>query len=149
VRGTSRGEAGLAAIEAAGIEPALAEPAQPGAVLELVGDVAAVLWLLGSARGEAEEVAAIHGEKLERVLALLVETPVRRFVYEASGSVDRAVLERGAASVRVAAERWRLPIVVAEPDSGQPVAWVETMLAATLEPAPPAGEAIWLNSDGN
>ena len=105
--------------------------------------------MLGSARGQPEAVAAIHAERLERVLERLVETPVRRFVYEASGSVDRAVLERGAASVRAAGERWRIPIAVGEPDPGNPAAWVEAMLAATLEPAPPTGEAIWLNSDGN
>ena len=52
VRGTSRREQGLAAIEAAGIEPALADPGRPATVLDLVGDVAAVYWLLGSAGGE-------------------------------------------------------------------------------------------------
>ena len=57
VRGTSRREEGLAAIEAAGIEPALADPAEPGTVLELVGDVAMVVWLLGSAEGTDEELA--------------------------------------------------------------------------------------------
>ena len=36
VRGTSRREQGLAAIEAAGIEPALADPNLPGTVLDLV-----------------------------------------------------------------------------------------------------------------
>lgn len=110
VRGTSRREQGLAAIEAAGIEPALADPGQPGTVLALVGDVALVVWLLGSAAGAPEAVAAIHGEKLERVLERLVETPVRRFAYEATGSVDRAVLERGASAVRSAGERWRIPV---------------------------------------
>ena len=53
MRGTSRREEGLAAIEAAGIEPALADPDRPGTVLELVGDVAVVVWLLGSAAGRA------------------------------------------------------------------------------------------------
>jgi len=53
VRGTARREDGLAAIEAAGIEAAIADPAQPGTVLDLVGDVAAVYWLLGSASGPA------------------------------------------------------------------------------------------------
>jgi uncharacterized protein YbjT (DUF2867 family) len=110
VRGTSRREAGLGEIGAAGIEPALADPAEPGTVLDLVADVALVVWLLGSARGEPEEVAAIHGGKLERVLERLVETPVRRFAYEASGSVDPAVLERGASAVRSAGERWRIPV---------------------------------------
>jgi uncharacterized protein YbjT (DUF2867 family) len=112
VRGTSRRAERLAEIEATGIEPALADPAQPVTVLDLVGDVALVVWLLGSAEGEPEDVAAIHGGKLERLLERLVETPVRRFAYEAQGGVDRAVLERGAATVRAAGERWRIPVVL-------------------------------------
>jgi uncharacterized protein YbjT (DUF2867 family) len=110
VRGTSRREAGLAAIEAAGIEAALADPAQPGELLDLVGDVAAVHWLLGSASGSSGNLAAIHGPRLERFLERLVETPVRRFVYEASGSVDADLLERGADLVRAAGERWHIPV---------------------------------------
>ena len=65
VRGTSRDAEGLEAIEAAGIEPARADPERPGTVLDLVGDVAIVLWLLGSAEGSEEDVAAIHGPRLE------------------------------------------------------------------------------------
>jgi uncharacterized protein YbjT (DUF2867 family) len=114
VRGTSRREGGLTPIEAAGIEPALADPAEPATILDLVGDVAAVYWLLGSATGSAESLAQIHGDRLERLLERLVETPVRRFVYEASGSVDGALLERGGAIVRAAGERWRIPVVVAD-----------------------------------
>ena len=110
MRGTSRGEAGLAAIEAAGIEPALADPDRPGTVLELVGDVAVVAWLLGSAAGEAEQLEAIHGSRLERILERLVDTPVRGFVYEAAGSVPAPLLERGAAAVARAGETWRIPI---------------------------------------
>ena len=112
VRGTSRREEGLAPIEAAGIEPALADPDDPGTVLDLVGDVATVYWLLGSAEGPAENVEAIHGPRLERFLERLVETPVRRFVYEADGSVDPAILERGSTIVRSAGERWRIPVAV-------------------------------------
>lgn len=110
VRGTSRREEGLAAIEAAGIEPALADPERPATVLELAGDVAAVYWLLGSAVGEPENVEAIHGSRLERLLERLVETPVRRFVYEAHGSVDPQILAGGAALVERAAETWRIPV---------------------------------------
>lgn len=117
VRGTSRREEGLAAIEAAGIEPALADPEQPGTLLELVGDVTAVHWLLGSASGSPESLAAIHGPRLERFLERLVETPVRRFVYEASGSVDPELLRRGAGLVRAAAERWRIPVEIARVES--------------------------------
>jgi len=115
VRGTSRTEEGLAAIEEAGIEAVLADPESPGTVLELVGDVAVVYWLLGSARGSAENLGAIHGARLERLLERLVETPVRRFVYEASGSADGAILERGSSIVRAAGERWRIPVTVAGP----------------------------------
>lgn len=112
VRGTSRHEAGLAPIEAAGIEPALADPADPGTVLDLVGDVATIHWLLGSATGPAESLAAIHGPRLERLLERLVETPVRRFVYEGAGSVDAAILARGTGIVRAASERWRIPVEI-------------------------------------
>jgi uncharacterized protein YbjT (DUF2867 family) len=113
VRGTSRREEGLASIEAAGIEPALADPDRPGTLLELVGDVTAVHWLLGSAEGSAENLEAIHGTRLERLLERLVETPVRRFVYEAVGSVDPAILERGSSIVRAAGERWHIPVAIA------------------------------------
>ncbi len=126
VRGTSRREESLAAIEAAGIEPALADPARPDTVLDLVGDVAAVYWLLGSAQGEPEELAAIHGPRLERLLERLVETPVRRFVYEAERQrrrCDPGARERDRARRRRALAHPGLPS--------------------------PAGESIWLNSDWN
>ena len=112
MRGTSRREQGLAAIAAAGIEPALADPERPATLLELVGDVAVVHWLLGSAVGPAENLEAIHGSRLERFLERLVETPVRRFVYEAEGSVDAMILRRGAAAVREASQRWSIPVEV-------------------------------------
>jgi nucleoside-diphosphate-sugar epimerase len=110
VRGTSRHEQGLAAIEAAGIEPALADPERPATLLELVGDVAVVHWLLGSATGDAENVAAIHGPRLERFLEHLVETPVRRFVYEAFGTVNAEILAGGVALVERAARTWHIPV---------------------------------------
>ena len=103
VRGTSRGEEGLAAIEAAGLEAALADPGRIGTVLELVGDVAVVVWLLGSAAGSEEELRGMHGDGLGHLLERLVDTPVRGFVYEAAGSVDGAILSGGAELVRAAA----------------------------------------------
>jgi uncharacterized protein YbjT (DUF2867 family) len=112
VRGTSRREEGLAEIGAAGIEPALADPESPATVLDLVGDVADVYWLLGSATGEPENLEAIHGSRLERLLERLVETPVRRFLYEAHGSVDPKILSAGADLVERAAETWRIPVEI-------------------------------------
>lgn len=112
MRGTSRREEGLAPIEAAGIESALADPERPATVLDLVADVTAVYWLLGSATGEPENLEAIHGSRLERLLERLVETPVRRFVYEGFGSVAPEVLAEGVALVERAAETWRIPVDV-------------------------------------
>jgi uncharacterized protein YbjT (DUF2867 family) len=112
VRGTSRRAEGLTPIEAAGIESAIADPEQPGTLLDLVGDVTAVFWLLGSAVGSEDNLSAIHGPRLERFLERLVETPVRRFVYEASGSVNPSTLERGAEAVEAAAATWRIPVEV-------------------------------------
>lgn len=112
VRGTSRSEPGLAAIRAAGIEAAPADPERPGTILDLVGDVAVLVLLLGGVAGGEDEVAALHGPRLERLLERLVDTPVRGVVYEGSGSVPEPVLEAGAAIVRAASRRWRIPTVV-------------------------------------
>jgi uncharacterized protein YbjT (DUF2867 family) len=110
VRGTSRDGARLAEIENAGLEAALADPDRPGTVLDLCGDVAAVVWLLGSAAGEPEAVSAIHGPRLERLLEKLVDSPVRGFAYEADGTVGEDRLESGRRIVERARERWRIPV---------------------------------------
>jgi len=139
VRGTSRSEDGLQAIEAAGLEAALADPERPGTLLDLVGDVTVVHWLLGSAVGDPEEIAAIHGSRLERFLERLVETPVRGLVYEAAGSVDASLLERGAGTVRAAGERWRIPFALHSVDPAEPSAWLEAALEPVRNLASPAG----------
>jgi uncharacterized protein YbjT (DUF2867 family) len=105
VRGTSRRAEGLAAIEAAGIEPASADPDRPGTILELVNDVSVLVLLLGSARGSEEELAAIHGPRLERLMEHLVETPVRGIVYEGT--------KAGGEVVEAAGRTWRIPVQIA------------------------------------
>jgi nucleoside-diphosphate-sugar epimerase len=132
VRGTSRREEGLAPIEAAGIEPVLCDPDRVGTVLELVGDVAIVFHLLGSAEGEPEALAEIHGPRLERLLEKLVDTPVRGVVYEAVGSVDSAVLEAGAELVRGAGATWRIPFEVVSAASEGPGPWSAEMMDLSL-----------------
>jgi uncharacterized protein YbjT (DUF2867 family) len=133
VRGTSRDAEGLAAIEAAGIEPARADPEQPGSILDLVGDVTVVLWLLGSATGSAEDLAAIHGPRLEGLLERLVDTPVRGFVYEGAGSVDAALLAGGAELARNAESTWRIPVAVTETPREHGPRWVEELESAVVE----------------
>jgi uncharacterized protein YbjT (DUF2867 family) len=124
VRGTSRGPEGLEAIEAAGIEAAAADPERPGTVLELCGDVAVVVWLLGSARGAPDATSAIHAPRLESLLEKLVDSPVRGFAYEASGSLPAATLEEGARIVERAGERWRIPVTLLREDRSRG-AWAQ------------------------
>jgi nucleoside-diphosphate-sugar epimerase len=130
VRGTSRSQDGLEAIEAAGLEPAMADPDRPGTVLELCGDIAVVVWLLGSTARGAEEPAAVHGPRLERLLEKLVDSPVRGFAYEAAGTVDPELLEEGRRIVERARERWRIP-VTALTSTRDDAGWA-TRTAATI-----------------
>jgi uncharacterized protein YbjT (DUF2867 family) len=141
VRGTSRGEAGLAAIEAAGIEPAPADLDRVGTVLEHVADVAVVFLLLGSASGESKAVAEIHGHRLERLMEKLVDTPVRGVVYEAVGKVDAEVLAGGAAIVEQAARTWRIPVEVVSSSPADYAEWSRSMTGLALELLSPRREA--------
>lgn len=133
VRGTSREEDGLVAIEEAGIEPARADPEHPATILELVDDVAVVIWLLGSATGSDEELAAVHGPRLEALLERFVETPVRGFVYEGVGSVDPKLLAGGAELARNAERTWRIPVTVTETPREHGPQWVEELETAVVE----------------
>ena len=131
VRGTTRDALNSDRILEAGLEAVVVDPDRVGTVLEHVGDVTVLYWLMGSAVGEAELIAALHGPRLERLLEELVDTPVRGVVYEAAGSVPAEELDRGAAIVRGASERWRIPAEVVDADPGDWEAWLEEMLAAT------------------
>jgi hypothetical protein len=132
VRGTSRREEGLAAIEAAGIEPALADLDRVGTVVELLGDVAILCLLLGSARGEADAVAAIHGPRLESLMEKVVDTPVRGVVYEATGGVDAGLLEGGAGIVGTASRTWRIPVEIVSDEQGDHERWSREMVDLAL-----------------
>jgi nucleoside-diphosphate-sugar epimerase len=130
VRGTARRSDGLAAIRADGIEAVLADPDRLVTVLDLVEGVTAIGWLMGSARGEPAAIAAIHGRRLERLCAELVDTPVRGVVYESSGTVANDVLRGGATVVRNASERWRMPFETVDADPTEWRPWVDASAAA-------------------
>jgi nucleoside-diphosphate-sugar epimerase len=120
VRGTTRNPERTGEIERAGIAPD-----RVGTVLDHVGDVTVVAWLLGSAVGDAGAIAAIHGLRLERLLEELVDTPVRGFVYEASGGVAESRLQAGAKLALGAAQRWRIPVALIEHDPADWRGWVD------------------------
>jgi uncharacterized protein YbjT (DUF2867 family) len=129
VRGTSRRADEPGAMEAAGIEASQADPDRPGTVLELCADVAVVVWLLGSASGGPEAIAAIHGPRLESLLEKLVDSPVRGFAYEAAGSVNAGTLSEGARITERAGERWRIPVTLLTGDRAEP-GWAARTAAA-------------------
>jgi nucleoside-diphosphate-sugar epimerase len=108
VRGTTRTEAGLAAIEAAGAEAVVADPDRLGTLMVQLGDVTAVCWLLASADGSG--AAELHGPRLQTLLERLVDTPVRGFVYERSSAYPA-----GEQIVARAQTTFRLPCAVVSP----------------------------------
>lgn len=68
-----------------------------------------VYLLLGCARGERQQLEALHGTRLEALLHRLIDTTVRGVVYEVSGSVPAEILAVGAERVRNVCERSHLP----------------------------------------
>jgi nucleoside-diphosphate-sugar epimerase len=130
VRGTTRELERSAEIERAGIEPAVADPDLVATILDHVGDVTLVAWLLGSATGDDAQIAALHGPRLERVLEDLVDTPVRGFLYEGAGSAPANVLLAGEQITVRASERWRIPVTIIEHD---PADWRGWLGAARTE----------------
>lgn len=123
VRGTTRTEAGRAAIEAVGAEAWIGDPDVVGTLRYALENVTILCWLLGSARGEPERVAALHGSRLEMMLEKTIDTTVRGVVYEAAGTVDAAVLAAGAGVVRRMAERNAIPYALLDADPADDAAW--------------------------
>jgi hypothetical protein len=130
VRGTSRTDDGVARIQEAGAEGVLADPDRLATLTPYLDAVSVLCWLMGSAQGEPEKVAALHGPRLETLVWKLVDTHVRGIVYEAAGQVDPELLHQGAAIVRQARETFNMPAEVVEEDPGARPAWVAGMAAA-------------------
>jgi uncharacterized protein YbjT (DUF2867 family) len=133
VRGTSRREDGLAAIEAAGIEAVIADPENVATIIDQIEGVTLIFWLLGHAAGEPEAVAVIHGARLERLLEEIVDTPVRGLVYELAVGLAAEDAVRALELLRSAGERWRIPFEVVDAAPGDHRNWLEGMLAAAAE----------------
>ncbi|HKF80496.1 MAG TPA: hypothetical protein VKB17_06700 [Thermoleophilaceae bacterium] len=132
VRGTTRRREGLEAIEASGAQAALANPDRLSTVLPRLEGVSVVCWLMGTAVGEPELIAGIHGPRLETLLERLVDTPVRGLLYEAAGSVQADSLKHGAALVREAGRRWQIPTEILTVDPADHEAWLAAMTLAVL-----------------
>ena len=123
VRGTTRDPAKADAIAAAGAEPYVGDPDRIGTLMEALTGVTIVCWLMGTATGSAEQVAALHDGRLRMLWEKLVDTPVRGVVHEAAGPLPPDVLARGRAVAEAAHDTWRIPLVLLDADPTDHAAW--------------------------
>jgi uncharacterized protein YbjT (DUF2867 family) len=124
VRGTTREPARAAEIAAIGAEAWIGDPARLATLSRALEAVTVVCWLLASARGGPDGIAALHQERLRSYLREMVDTTVRGFVYEAAGTAEPQLLSRGRAIVEEATAAWEIPAVVLEADPADVTAWV-------------------------
>lgn len=130
VRGTTRDLKRAAPIAAAGADPYVGDPDRIGTLMEGLAGTTVVCWLLGTATGEPEAVAALHGPRLRMLCEKIVDTPVRGLVYEAAGTVPDDVLAGGRAVAQAAQETWRIPLEVLVTDPTQHDRWLSDAIAA-------------------
>jgi hypothetical protein len=130
VRITTRTEAGRAGIEAAGCECWIGTPDRIGSLRYALENVSVLCWLLGTASGAAAQVGELHGRRLEFMLSQTIDTTVRGVIYEAAGTVERAVLVAGSELVRAWAQVNRVPQWIMACDPADGAAWVAAALGA-------------------
>jgi uncharacterized protein YbjT (DUF2867 family) len=130
VRGTTRKPERCAAIEAAGAEAYVGDPDRIGTLTYALDGATVLCWLLGSAEGTPESLAALHGTRLQMLLERATDTTVRGVVYEAAGAVDAGVLEGGVAAVRRAGETSEIPYAVLDENPVDHAAWLDGAMRA-------------------
>jgi uncharacterized protein YbjT (DUF2867 family) len=124
VRGTTRDPGRAEAIAAAGAEPFVGDPDRIATLMEALSGTTIVCWLLGTATGEPEAVAALHGPRLRMLCEKVVDTPVRGLVYEASGTVGEGVLAEGREVALTAHETWQIPLEILSEDPADHDRWL-------------------------
>ena len=123
VRATTRDPSRRAELEAAGAEPYVGDPDRVATLWPAFAHTGVACLLLGSAIGSAEQLAALHGTRLDMLLEKMLDTTVRGVVYETAGTVDAAVLAAGAEHVRHACERSLIPFVLLDADPADHASW--------------------------
>ena len=130
VRTVTRSEAGRSAIEAAGAECWIGDPDVIGTLRYALDNVTVLLWLLGTATGDRDRVAALHGSRLHMMLEKATDTTVRGVVYEAAGTVGDGVLAAGVEAVRLAHRVNEIPFALLQADPADRAAWLPAARAA-------------------
>ncbi len=133
VRATTRTEANRPAIEAAGAECWVGTPDRLATLRGALENVTIVCWLLGSATGAPAQLRDLHTSRLRFFLGGAVDTTVRGFLYEASGTVPGEVLAEGESIARAVAEQNAMPMAFLRAGAGDPQAWLSQARAAVEE----------------
>ncbi len=130
VRVVTRDASGRSAIENAGAACVIGDPDRIGTLRYALDNVTLLLWLLGTASGDAEQVRALHDTRLEFMLERTIDTTVRGVIYEAAGSVVPEVLAVGEAhAVRMCA-RNEIPLIVLRSEPRDQATWLREVRGA-------------------
>jgi uncharacterized protein YbjT (DUF2867 family) len=130
VRAVTRDESHRRSIETAGAECWIGDPDVVGTLRYALDNVTVLLWLLGTAAGDRQRVAALHGSRLRMMLDKTTDTTVRGVVYERSGTLPAEVFAAGEAELRRARETNAIPYALLACDPGTPQAWLPAARAA-------------------
>lgn len=130
VRAVTRDARRRAAIEAAGAECWIGDPDVVGTLRYALDNVTILLWLLGTASGDPERVAALHGSRLKMMLEKTTDTTVRGVVYEAVGTVAAEALAGGVDELRFARRTNEIPYALLEADPRDQPAWLAAATGA-------------------
>ena len=156
VRITTRDESARAEIVAAGAECWIGTPDRLATLRGALDHVTIACWLLAGARGQREQLSALHSSRLELFLTQAIDTTVRGFLYDATVPVrapapapaqdrpsddgrggDRVTPEQLAGGARIVERLTTLNVIPAavlsadgRPESGARSAWVDRAGAA-------------------
>jgi len=130
VRITSREERRREAIEATGAECLIATPDRIATLRYALDGVTLACWLLGTACGEADAVAALHGTRLDFFVNQTIDTTVRGLVYEAAGTVEASALDAGRALISERAAYNAIPLAILDADPLDLATWTRQARAA-------------------
>jgi hypothetical protein len=130
VRAVTRSEEHRARIEAAGAECWIGDPDVVGTLRYALESVTVLVWALGTAAGSPEQVAALHGSRLEMMLSRTIDSTVRGVLYEAAGSAGAEAFGGGVAELRRTCELNEIPFEVLDAEPGDADAWAAAARAA-------------------
>jgi hypothetical protein len=118
-------------IEAVGGECFLGTPGRLVTMRGALEHVTVACWLLADLdERDPDLVRALHGSRLEQFISSAIDSTLRGFVYDASGSVPAEVLKEGERIVSETAARNLIPIAILRAGTGHNEAWLTQAHAA-------------------